>query len=122
MTNRLLGKTMPTTKDFSDAWKNILFSHFHDSLGGCSARAVYDDEDIFLKQSRGMAQKTINSALQTLSWNIDTSDEEKGVPDAAAALAGAKDIIAEEISDKFFKKRKKVLAFSGTLCYYTLAR
>lgn len=80
MANRLLGKAMPTTKDFSDAWKNILFAHFHDSMGGCSARAVYDDEDIFLKQSRGMAQKTINAALQTLSWNIDTSDESKGVP------------------------------------------
>ncbi len=80
MANRLLGKAMPTTKDFAEAWKNILFAHFHDSMGGCSAKSVYDDEDIFLKQSRGMAQKAMNSALQTLSWNIDTSDAAKGVP------------------------------------------
>lgn len=80
MANRLLGKAQPTVKQFSDAWKNILFAHFHDSMGGCSAKSVYDDEDIFLKQSRGMAQKSINSALQTLSWNVDTSDASKGVP------------------------------------------
>ena len=80
MANRLLGKAMPAPKAFSDAWKNILFAHFHDSMGGCSAKSVYEDEDIFLKQSRGMAQKTVNSALQTLSWNIDTSDDTKGVP------------------------------------------
>ena len=30
--------------------------------------------------------------------------------------------IAENAADNFLKKTKKVLAFSGTLCYYTLAR
>ena len=80
LARNVMGKRSPSAKAFSDAWKNILFAHFHDSLGGCSAKAVYLDEDIFLKETQAFAQRTENNALQSLSWNIDTSDHSKGIP------------------------------------------
>jgi len=80
LTKQLIGKPCPAVKEFARAWKNILFAHFHDSLGGCSSKAVYEDEDIFLKETLAMAQRTENNALQSLSWKIDTSDADKGIP------------------------------------------
>jgi len=76
----LLNKQIPSTEEFAKAWKNILFAHFHDSMGGCSAEAVYEDETIFLNETRAMAQRTENNALQSISWKIDTSNSAKGVP------------------------------------------
>ena len=80
LANRLMGKKMPATAEFAKAWKNILFAHFHDAMGGCSAPVVYDDLDIMLKEARAFAQRAENNALQSLSWKIDTSDAEKGTP------------------------------------------
>ena len=76
----VMGKQIPTPKEFEKAWQNILFAHFHDSMGGCSAKAVYEDEDMFLKETGAMAARTENNMLQSLSWKIDTSDGKKGVP------------------------------------------
>lgn len=76
----LLGKSGASNEEFAKAWKNILFAHFHDAMGGCSAKAVYEDSDIFLKETRAMAQRTENNALQSIVWKIDTSDREKGIP------------------------------------------
>ena len=80
LANRLFGKRQPAPADFAKAWKNILFAHFHDAMGGCSAPVVYEDLDIMLKAARSFAQQTENNALQSLSWKIDTSDAEKGFP------------------------------------------
>lgn len=80
LSKALLDKRIPSPEEFAKAWKNILFAHFHDSMGGCSAEAVYEDMDIFLKESRAMAQRTENNALQSIGWKIDTSDAGKGVP------------------------------------------
>ncbi len=73
-------RSAPDPKAFAAAWKNVLFSHFHDSFGGCSIHGVYDDAAQFLGESRAFAQRQENNALQTLSWKIDTSDASKGVP------------------------------------------
>lgn len=80
LARNVMGKAVPSTGEFSRAWKNVLFAHFHDSLGGCSAKAVYEDEDIFLKETMAMAQRTENNMLQSLSWQIGTEDAEKGIP------------------------------------------
>ena len=80
LARNVMDKTVPSAQDFSDAWKNILFAHFHDCMGGCSAKSVYDDADIFLKETQAFAQRTENNALQSLSWKIDTSDSSKGIP------------------------------------------
>jgi len=80
LARNVMGKAIPAAGDFAKAWKNILFAHFHDSMGGCSAKAVYEDEDIFLKETLAMAQRTENNMLQSLSWQIDTSESERGIP------------------------------------------
>ena len=80
LARNVMGKKGPSAEEFSKAWKNILFAHFHDSMGGCSAKSVYEDEDVFLKETLAMAQRTENNALQSLSWRIGTADGEKGIP------------------------------------------
>lgn len=59
---------------FRTAWENILFNQFHDSMGGCSIKPVYTDALEMAGQSLAVAAKQTNSALQRLSWRIDTSD------------------------------------------------
>ncbi len=79
MANRILNK--PYRPDaFKNAWKNILFCHFHDIMGGCSIKDAYTDAKYMLGESMSFAMKTENNALQTLSWAIDTSDAERGLP------------------------------------------
>jgi alpha-mannosidase len=80
LAHNVMGKTVPGTGEFSRAWKNVLFAHFHDAMGGCSAKSVYDDEDIFLKETLAFAQRTENNMLQSLSWKIHTADSSKGIP------------------------------------------
>ncbi len=80
LARNVMDKAMPSAQAFSDAWKNILFAHFHDCMGGCSAKSVYDDADIFLKETMAFAQRTENNALQSISWRIGTADSTKGIP------------------------------------------
>lgn len=80
MAKVLLNKPGATNEEIAKAWKNILFAHFHDNLGGCSAKAVYEDTDIFLKETRAVAQRTENNALQSIAWKIDSSDGKMGIP------------------------------------------
>lgn len=75
----LCGKK-PVTEKLRDAWKNVCFCHFHDSMDGCSIREVYDDAAQLLGQARNTADVTENNALQTISWAIGTPDREKGLP------------------------------------------
>ena len=76
---KLCGKK-PQNDSLAEAWRNICFLHFHDSMDGCSIREVYDD----CAYMYGMAQHTAavveNNALQTISWAIDTSDQSRGLP------------------------------------------
>lgn len=67
-------------KAFENAWKNLLFCQFHDILGGCSVKDAYSDAADLLGESKSFAAKTENTALQSLSWAIDTSDAQKGCP------------------------------------------
>lgn len=80
LAQQLTGRCFAQPKDFENAWENVLFAHFHDVMGGCCVPEAYEDTDIFLKASRATAQKIENDALQTISWNIDTSNAEKGIP------------------------------------------
>ena len=75
----LCGKK-PKTRAFEEAWKNVCFCHFHDSMDGCSIMEAYDDADLMLGQARQTAAVEENNALQTLSWVIDTANTEKGLP------------------------------------------
>jgi len=75
----LCGKK-PKNKAFEEAWKNVCFCHFHDSMDGCSIMEVYDDADYMLGQAKNTAAVEENNALQTISWVIDTANTEKGLP------------------------------------------
>ncbi len=75
----LCGKK-PKNKAFEDAWKNVCFCHFHDSMDGCSIMEVYDDADDMLGFAKHTAAVEENNALQTISWAINTADTSKGLP------------------------------------------
>ncbi|HPT85182.1 MAG TPA: glycoside hydrolase family 38 C-terminal domain-containing protein [Bacillota bacterium] len=68
---KLLGRDIPNDK-LEQAWRNVLFNQFHDSLGGCSIREVYDDARIFAGEPLAIAAKLENAALQSISWAVDT--------------------------------------------------
>ena len=68
------------TARFREAWENVCFCHFHDSMDGCSIREVYDNAANMIGMARNIAAVEENNALQTLSWIIDTDDRSKGLP------------------------------------------
>ena len=71
LATKLVGSKYPTGK-FEYAWRNVCFNQFHDSLGGCSIREVYDDARLTANESLAIAAKAENTALQTISWAVDT--------------------------------------------------
>ncbi len=79
MAEKLCGKS-PATKKLADAWENVLFCHFHDVMGGCAVKSSYHDVYNMLGEAQIVAAKTENSALQTISWAIDTKTCDKGYP------------------------------------------
>ena len=58
------------------AWQNVLFNQFHDILGGCSIKSVYDSAFHALGGAIDAAEKAENEALQLIFWNVETLNEE----------------------------------------------
>ncbi|MBR4941516.1 MAG: alpha-mannosidase, partial [Clostridia bacterium] len=79
LANKLLGKA-PKPKAFEEAWNNVCFVHFHDSMGGCSIREAHDDSLYILGSAQNTAAVEANNALQSISWKMDTSKKELGLP------------------------------------------
>lgn len=61
------------TEDFAKAWQNVCFMHFHDAMGGCSVREVYEDTSYMYGMARYTAETEENRAIQRISWQIDTA-------------------------------------------------
>lgn len=76
---KLCGKPYKTDR-FHEAWDNVCFCHFHDSMDGCSIKEVYDDSADMLGHSKNIAAVEENNALQSVAWKIDTKDNSKGQP------------------------------------------
>ncbi len=74
LTKELLGTAYPA-KDLDRAWKNVLFNHFHDIMGGCSIREAYDDARDVHGQALAITADVENFSLQQIAWNIDTLGE-----------------------------------------------
>ena len=74
ISNKLHGTVYPSD-EFNRAWKNTLFNQFHDVLGGCSLREVYDDAYCSYGEAINTANICANFAVQQISWNIDTSSK-----------------------------------------------
>ncbi len=70
----------PKNTAFEEAWLHVCFSHFHDSMDGCSIAEVYDDADNMLGFAKQTAATEENNALQTISWAIGMEDSAKGLP------------------------------------------
>lgn len=75
----LCGKPVPGQK-LEEAWKDVCFLHFHDSMGGCCIKEVHDDAAYQYGAALNTAAVVENNALQTISWAIDTGDSSKGLP------------------------------------------
>ena len=73
----LLGGGSP---DFSRAWKNLLFNQFHDTLAGTAIERAYEDAMIQLGESRSLAARYENRALQRISFAVDIPFEESMIP------------------------------------------
>lgn len=72
MAEKLAGGRSDSVK-LREAWKNVLFNQFHDSLGGCSTFMVYPDIYEFAGEALSCASKIQNIALQKIGWKIDTT-------------------------------------------------
>ena len=68
------------TKTIQEGWENLNFLTFHDILGGCCIKSAYDNSLYMGYEAVSLAEKLKNSALQTLSWKIDTTDKRYGLP------------------------------------------
>ena len=55
------------------AWKDLLFSQFHDILAGTSIQSAYEDVRDQLGAARHRADLTTNIALQSIARDVDTS-------------------------------------------------
>ena len=67
----LMGHRMK--KPFTDqAWQNLCFNQFHDLLGGCAIREALNDMEEGLAESRAIAARETNAAIQKISWHVDT--------------------------------------------------
>ncbi|MBQ4089054.1 MAG: alpha-mannosidase [Clostridia bacterium] len=64
-------------KPLTQAWQNLMFSHFHDIMCGCSIREAYDDAQNQMGEALSIADREENAALQKISWAVDTVN---GIP------------------------------------------
>ena len=71
MAKELVGMAYPHDK-LNKGWKNIMFNQFHDILCGCSIKKAYEDAGYLFGETMSITEQTINMALQTIAWNIDT--------------------------------------------------
>ena len=79
LTELLLGKPY-AQEEIQKGWENINFLTFHDIMGGCCIKKAYDDSLYMGYESISIAEKQKNSAAQTLSWKIDTTNKKYGLP------------------------------------------
>ncbi|WP_256761900.1 alpha-mannosidase [Cohnella sp. WQ 127256] len=71
----IAGFSYPAT-EILRGWKNVMFNHFHDIMGGCSIKEAYEDSREAYGESLNIAAVTLNAALQKISWSIDTMKDE----------------------------------------------
>ncbi|MBD2872529.1 alpha-mannosidase [Paenibacillus sp. IB182493] len=66
----------PYPGDYGQAWKNVLFNQFHDILAGTSIEPAYEDARNMYGEAMSIADRGLNDAVQSLSWNIHIAQEE----------------------------------------------
>ncbi|WP_320990525.1 glycoside hydrolase family 38 C-terminal domain-containing protein [Hungatella sp.] len=75
MAGLLAGGKYPA-EEYRKAWKSVLFNQFHDILAGTSLRESYEDAAEDYGYALHIAGRGLNSAVQSLSWQINIPMEE----------------------------------------------
>ena len=70
----------PYSNEFDRAWKNVLFNQFHDILAGTSLEVAYDDAHDLYGEAMSIADRALNSAIQSLAWKINIEPEPGLIP------------------------------------------
>ncbi|MBD2868794.1 alpha-mannosidase [Paenibacillus arenilitoris] len=70
----------PYPKEFDRAWKNVLFNQFHDILAGTSLEPAYQDAAYLYGEAMAIADRSLNYAVQSISWNIGIEQDERTTP------------------------------------------
>lgn len=70
----LVGFAYPQ-EDLTQAWKDVLFNHFHDIMAGTSIREAYEDARNMHGRALQIADEVANLALQAMAGKIDTMGE-----------------------------------------------
>lgn len=71
LAKHLTGAKYPKKK-LDKAWKNLMFNHFHDIMGGCSIKKAYDDAGYLFGEIMSITEQEINFALQSIAHNVNT--------------------------------------------------
>ena len=71
---------LPYPSGFELAWKNVLFSQFHDVLAGTSLEPAYDDANHLYGEAMAIASRAQNLAVQSISSRIHIEPGEGVVP------------------------------------------
>lgn len=66
----------PYPGEYKRAWKNVLFNQFHDILAGTSLEEAYEDARNMHGEAMSIADRGLNYAIQSLSWNINIEEKE----------------------------------------------
>jgi len=59
-----------SSHEFARAWKNVLFNQFHDIMAGTSLEAAYEDARDAYGEALLIANRALNHATQSITWNI----------------------------------------------------
>ncbi len=71
-------RTYPQAK-LTRAWQMLLFTQFHDILGGVSIPEVYDEVRAVHGEVENISSQVINGAIQSIAGKIDTDGEGKAL-------------------------------------------
>ncbi|MBN1642469.1 MAG: alpha-mannosidase [Anaerolineae bacterium] len=81
LAHRFLGVAYPHAS-LTHAWENVLFNQFHDILAGTSLHEAYEDAYESYKESLGIADLALETALSAMAAQIDT----RGAPGSRPLL------------------------------------
>jgi len=79
MANYLNEKRAYPQAKLTRAWQMLLFTQFHDTLGGVSISQVYDEARAVHGEVENASFEVISGAIQSIAKNVDTDGEGKAV-------------------------------------------
>jgi alpha-mannosidase len=66
----------PYPRELEHAWKGVLFNQFHDILAGTSLEVAYDDARDLYGEAMAIGARSLNYAMQALTWRINIPEAE----------------------------------------------